>query len=97
MAEEERDQDVTICPKMPWCASFQPHKKLEQISKYLVELILNIFFLQIKKMILYLSAELVFTSYILLTTDLLPCFNRKYLQISWTSQNFEIDTDLWVK
>ena len=44
MAEEERDQDGTICPKMPWCASFQPHKKLEQISKYLVELILNIFF-----------------------------------------------------
>ena len=78
MAEEERDQDGTICPKMPWCASFQPHKKLEQISKYLVELILNIFFLQIKKMILFLPAELVFTSYILLTTQNMTPFKNTF-------------------
>ena len=49
MVEGERDQDGTICPKMPWCASFQPDKKLEQISKYLVELILKIFFCKLKK------------------------------------------------
>ena len=49
MVEGERDHDGTICPKMPWCASFQPHKKLEQISKYLVELILKIFFCKLKK------------------------------------------------
>ena len=78
MAEEERDQDGTICPKMPWCASFQPHKKLEQISKYLVELILNIFFLQIKKMILFLPAELVFTSYISLTTQNMTLFKNTF-------------------
>ena len=78
MVEGERDQDGTICPKMPWCASFQPHKKLEQISKYLVELILNIFFLQIKKMILFLPAELVFTSYILLTTQNMTPFKNTF-------------------
>ena len=32
MAEEERDQDGTICPKMPWCASSQNHEKLANMK-----------------------------------------------------------------